>query len=971
MSPTEAARLLELPANATSAQIEARFVELRAALEEKITKALTPGLQAKYRSSFAEITTAFETLILAADTASMPGLSHLSSVPTPAAPRLPSLPVLPPMPSVPPSASGISSPRLPPMPGAIGSSAALPPMPVSAPMQPVQPAATVPAKKYGGKSLLIGVIAAVIVLGAGGWLVMKIQADNAVKARLEAEARAQAEAARQKAETEEKARVAAAEKTERERKDKELAVLRTRLGELNASFDSVMRGRLAAEAEVATLKKSESALAAEGKSDSTPVMRSLAARIKAQESYVAWLNEHLPAHPAKAARSKAETALSSRAIEATAKAADAYADSLGQLKKEIATAKAGIAVTGPLSVSSNLDRTTWQTVDSFGIEQSGSAPAALADVAFGKVMVKFHRAGWPDQEYSIDLRPGTETFAAKFPVGSLRVETIPAGAQVFRGEEVLGVTPLEVAQMPPGDIELRLKLKKFKSQKLSGRIEAGQPLKLSATLSAGFGNDQIALMEAILENLALVENPKDRANQLFGLIMTAPKIENLPPAILQSLLDRHLAACREIRDPQERLNALTLVMYGHKIARADFNRGRAWVEEAIPLLAAITDPQKQKEAVSSVASFCIYPDLFSKAVDAMSNWFNAPDDWVYRGLVAGLHKQAGNESEARRIATLARDPNSDFQNQTVQEYVSNGATARQLTPVKIALAKGDLAAAQREFAGFSGKVDWGELYSLVAAFMELGDFETPRRLAKLAESEYFDSADSLFVLIMQAISVQNFTLAEKWAASLADKKEKPKRSDAYRHLARMYLVYNLNREAGLAISKVTQFDPADHATDRFDAAQILVELGQLDRARQVAANVKVAFTKEGVYRLLSAAPMFIALGDNKSLDRALQTIKSENPDLLDNAYQTLSGVLCRLGRFDEAEQYQKRMSKVPEYSSVSSQRIAAQVKRAPEAQWDDLIEQAKPGLDCLQVLSQIMWQYHQRKDFDRYNKKNP
>ena len=116
MSPADAARLLELPANATPAQIEARFRELRAAMEDKIAKALTPGLQQKYQAAFAETTTAFETLILAADTASMPGLAHLSSAPAPSAPRLPSLPVLPPIPSVPPSASGISSPRLPPMP---------------------------------------------------------------------------------------------------------------------------------------------------------------------------------------------------------------------------------------------------------------------------------------------------------------------------------------------------------------------------------------------------------------------------------------------------------------------------------------------------------------------------------------------------------------------------------------------------------------------------------------------------------------------------------------------------------------------------------------------------------------------------------------------------------------------------------------------------------------------------------------
>ena len=67
MSPIEAAKLLDLPADATPDQLEARFNELRRKLEDKIARAPTPGLQAKYRESLAEITTAFETLTLAAD----------------------------------------------------------------------------------------------------------------------------------------------------------------------------------------------------------------------------------------------------------------------------------------------------------------------------------------------------------------------------------------------------------------------------------------------------------------------------------------------------------------------------------------------------------------------------------------------------------------------------------------------------------------------------------------------------------------------------------------------------------------------------------------------------------------------------------------------------------------------------------------------------------------------------------------
>ena len=66
MTPLDAAVILDLAPDSSPDQIEARFFLLRRKLEDKIAKAPTPGLQAKYRESLAEITTAFETLTLAA-----------------------------------------------------------------------------------------------------------------------------------------------------------------------------------------------------------------------------------------------------------------------------------------------------------------------------------------------------------------------------------------------------------------------------------------------------------------------------------------------------------------------------------------------------------------------------------------------------------------------------------------------------------------------------------------------------------------------------------------------------------------------------------------------------------------------------------------------------------------------------------------------------------------------------------------
>jgi TPR repeat protein len=74
MTPTESAKLLGLEPGATPEQAEARFLELRARLEEKIGRAPTPGLKEKYRATLTSVTEAFESFALAADSSSLPVL---------------------------------------------------------------------------------------------------------------------------------------------------------------------------------------------------------------------------------------------------------------------------------------------------------------------------------------------------------------------------------------------------------------------------------------------------------------------------------------------------------------------------------------------------------------------------------------------------------------------------------------------------------------------------------------------------------------------------------------------------------------------------------------------------------------------------------------------------------------------------------------------------------------------------------
>lgn len=167
MTPAEAARLLELPADATPEQIEARFLELRRKLEDKIAKAPTSGLQAKYRESLTEITTAFETLAIAADSSALPVLKKEAGDGRPEAGKT-----------------------------SDGSAATLPRDPDSGIRSQVS-GLPPPKKAKSGREFALVAIIAVVVLGAGGWFVMKTRAENAEKARIEAIA--QTEAAERKA----------------------------------------------------------------------------------------------------------------------------------------------------------------------------------------------------------------------------------------------------------------------------------------------------------------------------------------------------------------------------------------------------------------------------------------------------------------------------------------------------------------------------------------------------------------------------------------------------------------------------------------------------------------------------------------------------------------------------------------------------------------------------------------------------
>jgi hypothetical protein len=121
--------------------------------------------------------------------------------------------------------------------------------------------------------------------------------------------------------------------------------------------------------------------------------------------------------------------------------------------------------TGRLVVKSNRANTTVEAtrvtapgeaaaLGSKGAED-GAAEQTLAGLPPGKYTVAAHAEGWAEIRQEVTVNAGqTSEVAVNFKSGSLRLDSVPAGAIVRQGEAVLGRTPLVIPQLPPGECQL-------------------------------------------------------------------------------------------------------------------------------------------------------------------------------------------------------------------------------------------------------------------------------------------------------------------------------------------------------------------------------------------------------------------------------------------------------------------------------------------------------------------------------------
>jgi len=461
MTPTEAAKLLDLPPDATPEQLEARFLELRRKLEDKIAKAPTPGLKAKYRDSLSEITTAFESLTLAADTSDLPVLQRAAKVER----------------VVPNALSGNS--------------------PLPAPSSPP------PARKSNREFLLVAIIA-VVVFAAGGWFILKTRAESAERARVEAAA---------KAEADQRATLAKAEaETEKARQETQFSALRAAQAEAKIRWETAERELSAAERRLSELKSDQrnaEKLPATAERELTTGLTTLETEVAAQRASLLALGKTIRFTSEPAGLNVQGTDAYGRNFSGTTPAAvslpwgaaqvtvsspgKGWADTKRTLRigRDSETeVKASFALS-TAQITSTPSGLAYTLTNPAGLSRRGTTPADLKDVPTGAATLKLARSAWPDIEQAVEIAAGQpNAFTAGFAPGSLTLTTEPTGATVIADGKTLGVTPLTLENLIPGPRRYSLALKGHKSAAVSGQVKMRETTALTASLEKWTGPEE-------------------------------------------------------------------------------------------------------------------------------------------------------------------------------------------------------------------------------------------------------------------------------------------------------------------------------------------------------------------------------------------------------------------------------------------------------------------------------------------------
>jgi TonB family protein len=116
--------------------------------------------------------------------------------------------------------------------------------------------------------------------------------------------------------------------------------------------------------------------------------------------------------------------------------------------------------------------------------RTGQTPASLTGIPVGTYQVTINRPNWPAYTTTVTLeRNGTSRVNGEFSGGTVVINSNLPGAEVLRDNQVkVGVTPLTLNGIPPGNISFTVNYRGCDPVTLTGKLEGGKTLNLNATL---------------------------------------------------------------------------------------------------------------------------------------------------------------------------------------------------------------------------------------------------------------------------------------------------------------------------------------------------------------------------------------------------------------------------------------------------------------------------------------------------------
>jgi TonB family protein len=138
---------------------------------------------------------------------------------------------------------------------------------------------------------------------------------------------------------------------------------------------------------------------------------------------------------------------------------------------------------------------------------SGATPATVNDLPSGDYIVTFSHEGFQSHSETVTVTHDTPAQASwKFVNGDVLITSTPSGATVTTSDgKVLGVTPVTLNDVEPGDVSYVLNLDGYDSATVSGKIEGGKTNTLSASL---LSVDRLAKLSELDAQPQPIEQPQ-------------------------------------------------------------------------------------------------------------------------------------------------------------------------------------------------------------------------------------------------------------------------------------------------------------------------------------------------------------------------------------------------------------------------------------------------------------------------------